>query len=241
LGLTASLPLALRLMPTAIGMQQRPPIRRGSWIAGAACHRRLGDVQHPLKQSSSALWRPWTNPEGHHEPPHGGTGHPYPRIAIGLSVEPSPREMVCLGRDQTPERVQLACEDLEGAPPGEPHPPPGLRSPIQPCTPSIFVDLDDTCRRADGLAFRSCPHRRLKHRRCCVQVHGGGAISDRYPRFARPAESVLLAVTPAILDEVSLQARAPIILATPVRTGERLAVHGALLEKAALLYRECHN
>jgi hypothetical protein len=44
-----------------------------------------------------------------------------------------------------------------------------------------------------------------------------------------------------MLDEVSLQERTPIIPATPVRTVERLPVHGALLEKVTFLHRECGN
>jgi hypothetical protein len=52
---------------------------------------------------------------------------------------------------------------------------------------------------------------------------------------------LFLAVTTAILDQESLQERTPIIPAIPVRTVERLPVHFALLEKVALLHRECNN
>src|SRR5215831_15870252 len=44
-----------------------------------------------------------------------------------------------------------------------------------------------------------------------------------------------------MLDQLSLQERAPIISAISVRTVERLPVHFVLLEKVALLHRECNN
>jgi len=52
---------------------------------------RISDVQDTIEKHISALWRPFTNHAGHHEPPHRGKGDPHPRIAIGLLLEPSKR------------------------------------------------------------------------------------------------------------------------------------------------------
>ena len=60
----------------------------------------------------------------------------------------------------------------------------------------IFVDLDDACRRADRIAFCSCPHRHRKNGWVGVQVPVDGPISDPYMRFACPAESWLLTRCP---------------------------------------------
>jgi hypothetical protein len=89
-GRAASMPLAWRLMPPAVGMQHRLA-RLGALIAGEAWHGGIGDVQAPIEQPISALWRPLTNPEGHHEPPPRGKGHPDPCIPIRLIGEPSTR------------------------------------------------------------------------------------------------------------------------------------------------------
>lgn len=67
----------------------------------------IGDVEDMLEQHISALLSPFTNHEGYHEPPHQGKGHPHSRIAIGLSIESSKRQMVFLGMDKAPELVQL--------------------------------------------------------------------------------------------------------------------------------------
>ena len=89
-GIAASVPLAGRLVPQAVGMEQSPSIL-GSLITGEERHVRIGDVQDPIEQQVSALLRPFTNHEGHHQPPHRGKGHPHPRIAIGLLIESSKR------------------------------------------------------------------------------------------------------------------------------------------------------
>jgi len=44
-----------------------------------------------------------------------------------------------------------------------------------------------------------------------------------------------------VADPLSLQERAPILPASPVRTGERLPVHFVLLEQGMWHHRECHN
>src|SRR5262249_34537248 len=109
------MPLALRLIPQAVCMPQSLPIL-GSWIAGEAWHMRIGDVKDTIEKHIGALLRPFTNHEGHHEPPHGGNGDPHPRLARGLIVEPRKRHMVWLGRHKAPEFVELACDDMEIAP-----------------------------------------------------------------------------------------------------------------------------
>ena len=149
--------------------------------------------------------------------------------------------MVLLGMYKAPEFVQLAFHDLEVTPQVQQHQSAVLGRSIQPCTHGIFVDLDDTCRRADRIAFRSCPHRHLKNGRVGMQIQVRCPISDRHRRFTSFAPRLFLAVTTTILDQVPLQERTPIIPATPVRTVERLPVHFALLEKGTLLHRECDN
>jgi hypothetical protein len=89
-GRAASLPLAWRLVPHAIGLEQRPSIL-GSLIAREERHVCISDMQNSVEQHISALLRPFTNREGHHKPPGWGEGHPHPRITIGLIVEPSKR------------------------------------------------------------------------------------------------------------------------------------------------------
>src|SRR4029450_8075654 len=120
---------------------------------------RLGDVQHSVEQQISALLRPFTNHEGHYEPPYWSKGHPKPRITIGRIVEPSKRYMVLLGMHKAPECVQLACNDMEITPQGKHHQAAVLGRSIQPWKSRIFVDLDDLCRRTDRIAFCSGPHR----------------------------------------------------------------------------------
>ena len=167
-------------------MQQRLPIL-GSLIAGKERNRRIGDVKDTLEKQIGALLRPFTDHEGHHESPHGGKGDPHPRIARGLIVEPSKRHMVLLGMHKAPEFVELAFDDMEVSPQIKQHQAAVLGRSIQPCTYSIFVNVDDAGRRSDRIAFRSCPHRRLKNRWVCVQVQVGCPISDRYRRLASPA------------------------------------------------------
>ena len=53
---------------------------------------RIGDVKDTLEKQIGALLRPFTDHEGHYEPPHGGEGDPHPRIAIGFIIEPSKRQ-----------------------------------------------------------------------------------------------------------------------------------------------------
>jgi len=142
---------------------------------------------------------------------------------------------------KAPELVQLAFNDMEVAPQGKHHRSAVLGRSIQPCTHGIFVHLDDACRRTDRIAFCSCPHRRSKNGRVGMQIQVHCPISDRHRRFASFAPRLFLAVTTAILDQESPQERTPIIPATPVRTVEGLPVHCALLEKGALLHRECNN
>ena len=89
-GIAASIPLALRLMPHAVCMQQRPPIL-GQLIAGEERNIRISNVKEPIEKQISALLRAFTKHEGHHEPPHRGKGNSHPRIAIGLLIEPSKR------------------------------------------------------------------------------------------------------------------------------------------------------
>jgi hypothetical protein len=86
--------------------------------------------------------------------------------------------MVLLGTHKAPEFVQLAFDDMKVSPEVKHHQSAVLSRSIQPCTHGIFVDLDDACRRSDRIAFRSCPHRRLKNRWVCVQVQVRGPISD---------------------------------------------------------------
>lgn len=129
-------------------MQQSLPILR-ELIAGEARNMRIGDVQDTLEKQIGAPWCPFTDHEGHHEPPQGGKGDPHPRIAIGLIVEPSKRHMVLLGMHKAPECVELAFDDMEIAPQVQHHQAAVLGRAIQPCTHSIFVDLDNACRRAD--------------------------------------------------------------------------------------------
>ena len=149
--------------------------------------------------------------------------------------------MVLLGMHKAPEFVQLAFDDMEVTPQVKHHQSAVLGRSIQPCTHSIFVDLDDACRCSDRISFRSCPHRHLKNGWVCMQIQVGCPISERHRRFASFAPRLFLAVTTAILDQESLQERTPIIPATPVRTAEGLPVHFVLLEKVALLHRECNN
>ena len=56
-GIAASVPLALRLVPQAVCMEQSPLIL-GSLIAREERHVRIGDVQNPIEQHISALLRP---------------------------------------------------------------------------------------------------------------------------------------------------------------------------------------
>jgi hypothetical protein len=139
---------------------------------------RISDVQDALEKPSSARLRPFTKPEGEHEPPHRCKGDPAPGIAIGLIRVPSKRHTVWLGMHKAPEFVQLAFDDMQVSPQVQPHPSAVLSRSIPPCTHGIVVDLDEACRRSDRLAFRSCPHRRLKHRWVYGQVQGGGPRSD---------------------------------------------------------------
>ena len=138
-GIATSIPVALWLMPHAVCMQQRLPIL-GSLIAGKERNMRIGDVKDTLEKQIGALLRPFTEHEGHHEPPHGGKGDPHPRIAIGLIVEPSKRHMVVLGMHKAPEFVELAFDDMEVAPQVKQHQAAVLGRSIQPCTYSIFVN-----------------------------------------------------------------------------------------------------
>jgi len=62
--------------------------------------------------------------------------------------------MVLLGMHKAPEFVELAFDDMEVAPQVKHHQSAVLGRSIQPCTHSIFVDLDDACRRSDGISFR---------------------------------------------------------------------------------------
>jgi hypothetical protein len=234
------MPLALRWGPPAVGREQSPSIR-GELIARAERHGRSGDVPNPIEPHRSALWRPLTHPAGHDEPPYGDTGHPNPRIPRGRSVEPSQRALLLLGMHKAPACVQLAGHDLEGTPQGKPHQAAVWGRSLQPCPHGIFVDSDDTGRRADRIACCSCAHRHLKNGWGGMQIHVRCPISNRHRRFASLAPRLFLAVTPAMLDEGSLQARTPRIPATPVRTGERLPVHGALHEKVTIRHRACDN
>jgi hypothetical protein len=84
------MPLALWLVPHAGGMEHSPS-RLGEVIARAERHGRIGDVEDPIEPQMSALLRPCTDHEGHHAPPPRGKGHPHPRIAIGVILEPSQR------------------------------------------------------------------------------------------------------------------------------------------------------
>jgi hypothetical protein len=176
-GIAASIPLAWRLMPHAVGMQQRPPIL-GSLIAGEVWEMRVGDMKDALKKQISPLLRPFTNPEGAHEPPHRCKGDPDPCIAIGLIIEPSQRRMVWRGLHNAPAFVQRAFDDLKVSPAVTHHPSTVLSRAIQPCTHGLFVDLDEACRRSDRMAFRSCPHRHFNNRWVGVQVQVGGPISE---------------------------------------------------------------
>src|SRR6476660_6352655 len=81
-GIAASIPLAWRLVPHAVCMEQRPSVL-GSLIAREERNVRIGDVKDPIEKHISALVRAFTNHEGHHEPPHWGKGHPDPCITIG--------------------------------------------------------------------------------------------------------------------------------------------------------------
>jgi hypothetical protein len=139
---------------------------------------RIGDVKDALEKHISALLCPFTNYEGKPEPPHRGTGDPDPCLTRGLIREPSTRHRVLRGMHNAPEFVQLAFDDLEVSPEVTHHQSAVLGRSIQPCAHGIFVDVDDACRRSDRMAFRSCPHRRLKNRWVCVQVQVGGPISD---------------------------------------------------------------
>src|SRR4029450_9078094 len=115
---------------------------------------RIGDVKDPLEKQIAALLRPFTNHEGYYEPPHRGKGDPHPPPPPRLIVEPSKRQMVLLGMHKAPEFVQLAFDDMEVSPQVQHHQAAVLGRSIQPCTHGIFVDLDDTCRRADRITFR---------------------------------------------------------------------------------------
>jgi hypothetical protein len=185
-GITASIAVAWRVRPHAIGMHQRLPIL-GSWIAGEEWHRRIGDVQDTLEKQIGALGRALTDHEGPPEPPPRGTGAPPPRITRGRFVESSKRPGVLRGMPKAPECVQLACDALEVSPQVQHHQAAVLGCSSQPGTSSLLVDLDDAGRRADCIAFRSCPHRRLTNRWVCVQVQAGCPISDRYRRCVSPA------------------------------------------------------
>ena len=234
------MPVAWRLVPHAVGMEQSPSIR-GEGIAREERHGRIGDVQAPIEQPMSALWRPVPDHEGHPEPPPRGKGAPHPRIARGGIIEPSQRSLGLLGMHKAPELVQLACNDMEVAPQGKQHQSAGLGRAIQPWTHGICVNVDDACRRTDRLAFGSGPPRHLKPGGGGRQLQGRCPRADRHRRFASLAPRLFLAVTTAMLDQEARQERTPIIPATPVRTVEGLPVHGALLEKGALFHRACNN
>src|SRR5712691_12778012 len=108
--------------------------------------------------------------------------------------------MVLFGMHKAPEFVELAFDDMEVWPQVKHHQSAVLGRSIQPYTYGIFVDLDDACRRADRIAFRSCLHRHLKNGWVCMQIQVGCPISDRHRRFASFAPRLFLAVTTAILD-----------------------------------------
>jgi len=57
--------------------------------------------------------------------------------------------MVLLGMHKAPEFVQLAFDDMEVSPQVQHHQAAVLGCSIQLRTHSIFVDLDDACRRAN--------------------------------------------------------------------------------------------
>src|SRR5262249_396437 len=111
-GIAASVPLALRLVPHAVCMEQSPSIL-GYLIAREKRNVRIGDVQNPIEQQISAPLHPFTNHEGHHEPAYRCKGHPDPCVPIRLIVEPSKRYMVLLGMHKAPEFVELTFNDME--------------------------------------------------------------------------------------------------------------------------------
>lgn len=163
-GIGASAPLAWRVRPCPVGVQQGVAVG-GQWIAGAQWHGVICHMGDTGQQPISPGLIPCAAHTCQDQAPDWGQSAPHPGVSRGVTINRGAGQMRCLGRHDTPPRVALACAPMPIVPEVPQGGTPVARHPRQPGTDRLLVHVDDASRCAYGLAFRSCPHRGLKNRR----------------------------------------------------------------------------
>ena len=144
-------------------MQQSVPIGR-QLIAGEAWHRVIRDMGDTSQQHIRTGLIPFAYYACQDQAPDWGTSDPHPGVPRGVAIDLGARQMRFLGMHETPQLVKLALAHMQIVPEVQEDGATVAGHSMQPGTDRVLVDLDDACRRADRIAFRSCPHGRLKNR-----------------------------------------------------------------------------
>ena len=108
MGIGASAPLAWRLIPFPVGVQQGVAVG-GQLIAGAQRHGVIGDMGDTGQQHLSPGLIPFADHKGQDQAPDWGKSDPHPGVSLGVTRHLGAGQMRFLGRHETPQRVEVAC------------------------------------------------------------------------------------------------------------------------------------
>ncbi len=220
-------PLAARLIPLPVDMQQRGAVL-GQLITREEGDAVIAHMGHPFQQQIGARLGAFAHHKGHHQSPDRCEGDPNPGIPIGFTHPFRRHEVLLFGMDKAPQLVQLAFAHGQVLPQIQHHPPTLLGRSVQPRAGRIFIDLDNPPGRPQRIALRQRADGGFKLRRLGIKFKIGGVHAQRHTPATCPAQRLLLAPRCTVLDQQALIEWATIIGTAPIRTVERVPVHSIL-------------
>jgi hypothetical protein len=109
-------------------------------------------------------------------------------------------------------------------------------SSVQPIANRIFINLQDSARRSDGISFRQCAHSGLENQRIALQTIVGSAVIHGDTAPTTLTKRLGLTVIRAIFDHFAWLKRNSIVFTALVRTIERFPIHFCTLDQLFLAF-----